>query len=908
MNKIIFLLFLLHIGFFLTAQPPSFYWTFDKKELLADQLDNKFLNIKNYNAEVKPVAGIKGSGIEPITVNKLIVTNLFKSVKYLSDFTIEFAFKGESFVFTTFPEADFRISFSSSELNVVYSIKLRGGKKRRETWSIPLTGTGITSYHHLNNNQWHHFAFIAKKKGNFEIWIDGKTDPVFTKKIDAFGGWDIKGSDGLRLNAAIDELAFYPAAVSAELIRQHILELRTNKAYSFQINPSLLAQIKTLPYQEDYSIDEKEFAPGYPEYTVQATDQLKTFPLPRYSTQQKLLPNFPWMAISYLHRELPGPGGMGFGKVSPRKAVELTDELAVNWNYYIELPTLRTDRVSAAKSYTNPSEIYSSLIHYANTHPELPVATVLMEVQNKPDQAGFDSRIPYVRNQQLNSVYYLSNEQKKPIVYNKKKWLNPFHSDTLLKMDGLTSAFYINQLARHLKRPVDIINENGEWFGHKWPEAMLKQSPEVNAFIAKTGMDFDRFNGWMQNHFDSVYKTTVLDHIPWKNTSFTFYNVSAYNSAYWPDYAERIMTNGLFNGSPRSTPAFYPARPDNWRLASGPLNGYGRIAEGRKKEFALGVRFFAPFVNAGWNLEEKNIRPAQWLGLLKSMVMLGADFFHVGYFNVTGSTGWPNGKGPNDPRGYIYQAAMPAYAQAIASRVWDFLEKGELLEDTLPTQSNMPYAFATSAPNHLVLVRKWNNQYLIFGSVQPNSNYRGNAPLEASTSITLEGHKITFNIRRQGSMYVYDVSGKEPVFYQLDGWHQYEHPWYWSKSVEVEAENIEGFSGLKKITERQSSSIYDFSTFNTYVLIDTDEISAIRLPSRRDSRALLLSLTLKRGNGAPVLRLKTTSGEIKKEIPSTDLFELKLTDQELKILQLKAEDELSLSVEKGSILLDKLVF
>src|SRR5690606_4926132 len=147
----------------------------------------------------------------------------------------------------------------------------------------------------------------------------------------------------------------------------------------------------------------------------------------------------------------------------------------------------------------------------------------------------------------------------------------------------------------------------------------------------------------------------------------------------------------------------------------GALNGYGTVAEGRKKEMALGVKFFAPFVSAGWGLEDKNIRPGQWLGLLKSMVMLGADFFHVGYFNVTGGTGWPDGKGPNDPRGYIYQAAMPAYAQAIASHIWEFIEKGKLLEDPLSNNRNMPFSFNATNPNHLVIVRKLNQKFLIYG-------------------------------------------------------------------------------------------------------------------------------------------------------------------------------------------------
>lgn len=367
------------------------------------------------------------------------------------------------------------------------------------------------------------------------------------------------------------------------------------------------------------------------------------------------------------------------------------------------------------------------------------------------------------------------------------------------------------------------------------------------------------------------------------------------------------MTNSLFNGTPRSTPSFYPSRPDNWRLASGPLNGYGTVAEGRKEEIALDVKQFAPFVSAGWNLEEKNIRPAQWLALLKSLVMLGADFFHVGYFNVTGTTGWPNGKGPNDPRGYIYQIAMPAYAQALASHTWEFLEKGVLLEDPLSKKSRMPFAFAASAPNHLVLVRKWKNQYLIFGSVQPNSNYQGNTPLEANTSIILEGHKIMFKIRRQGSMYIYNPSAKEAVFCQLDGWHQYEHPWYWKKSVEMEAENLEGVDSLSIITTRTASTESDFTNFDTYVRLEPGQVLSVSIPGKR-TQTLFLSLIIKKETGNPIVRLKTKSGEIRKVVNMIENNRIILTEEELIMLQLKTSELLSLTVENGKVLIDKLVF
>lgn len=889
------------------AQQPLSYWTFDNKDSLKDEVRDKILNLKNYRVQVEIIDGMVGRAINPIIPNQLIVTNLLREVNNLSDFTLELAFRGKGFVFTTFPSADFRLTFSSEGINILYNIQ-RKGKEVNEKWVIPLRGTGVTSYHNLADGKWHHFVLVARKSGIFEIWIDGKTDPQFTRNVSPFDGWIITGSDGLRLNAAMDELAFYNTALSPELTQQHAQELRNGEHYSFHINPAAIARQKKTPQQEIYTMDEKEFAPGYPDYTVQATDQLKAFPLPRYASDVSMPRNFPWMDITYLHRELPGDGGKGFGKMSPQTAVRLTDELAVNWNYYIELPTLRTDAATAQKRYTNPDEIFPSLIAYANAHPQLPAATVLMQVQNKPVQAGFDRNTPYVTARDLAGKYYLKDKNNKPIVYNKKKWLSPFTSMELVEKDGQTSAFYLKQLGRHLTRKINMINENGEWFGHKWPEELLRQSPEVVSFTTTNGMDYEHFNGWMQNRFDSVYKATILNNIPWHDVKFTFYNVSAYNSAYWPQYSERKMTNSLFNGTPRSTPAFYPARPDNWRLASGPLNGYGRVAEGRKKEMALGVRYFAPFISAGWNLEEKNIRPAQWLGLLKSMVMLGADFFHVGYFNVTGKTGWPNGKGPNDPRGYIYQAAMPAYAQAMASRVWEFLEKGVLLEDPLSKEPRMPFAFTASSYNHLVLVRKWDNKYLIYGSLQPNSNYKGNTAIASSTSITLEGRKVTFNIRRQGSMYVLDLSGNDPVFYQLDGWHQYEHPWYWSKDIEIEAENTEGLPTVKLIMERpHDAEKHDFTAFTTSLQLQQKEKISIRIPEKRGER-LMAAFVVKKNGEDTELVVESSNATIKKKITSPGFETITLSEEELNALQLQPGETLQLWSENGVLWLDKMRF
>ncbi|WP_165813822.1 LamG domain-containing protein [Terrimonas sp.] len=825
MGKINFFVFFYFTVLTTTAQKPVHYWSFDGRNIFSDTITGqKVINQTDIRKVIK-VNGVLNFGLAPSSLDNLLPFNLFRSVPVLNDFTLEFAFKSSQFTFLVFPKQNFRLNFSLNNLYISYTVS-RNNKVSKERWDIPLVGSGITSYNNLADNQWHHLALVARKSGSFEIWIDGKTDSLFKKAFPSFDNWVIDGADGFRLDGAIDELAFYASALSRDLIQQHALELKKGQHYSFLVNSAMISQKEKISHRESYIMDEKEFAPGYPNYTVQATDQLKAFPLPRYASGISMPRNFPWMDITYLHRELPGDGGKGFGKVDPQKAVQLTAELANNWNYYIELPTLRIDSATAQKRYESPTDVFSSLIDYANRHPQIQVATVLMQVQNKPAHAGFNQPSPYVTSKKLADKYYLQDKSGKPIVYSNKKWLSPFTSTDIVRKDGLTSAFYINQLAKHLTRKIDMINENGEWFGHKWPQQLLEQSPEVVSFLKKRGMDYDRFSGWMQNQFDSVYRTSILQNVPWSNVAFTFYNVSAYNSAYWPEYRERIRTNSLFKESPRSTPAFYPARPDNWRVASGPSNGYGTVAEGRKKEMALGIKFFAPFISAGWSLEENNIRPAQWLGLLKSMVMLGADFFHVGYFNVTGKTGWLDGKGPNDPRGYIYQAAMPAYAQAIASQVWDFLDKGMLLQDSLSKEKLMPFAFAASSSNHLVLVRKLGKRYLIYGTVQPNSNYKDNAALEALTSINLEGKKISFNIRRQGSMYVFDLSGVQPVFYQIDGWHQYEHPYYWDKPYSIEAEVsllLTNDQRIRVVTNCNKKDINNFSNFTTHIILPKGE-------------------------------------------------------------------------------------
>ena len=55
----------------------------------------------------------------------------------------------------------------------------------------------------------------------------------------------------------------------------------------------------------------------------------------------------------------------------------------------------------------------------------------------------------------------------------------------------------------------------------------------------------------------------------------------------------------------------------------------------RRSEIENGDTLFSPFVAAGWSVaEEHNVRPAQWLGLLKILGAWGSEFYYTGFFSL----------------------------------------------------------------------------------------------------------------------------------------------------------------------------------------------------------------------------------------------------------------------------------
>ncbi len=895
-------------------EKPYRYWTFDKENALLENTGVHLLKSNNcsYERIQSPVGDAIDFQDQFCSFNTSVLAGKVKNA-----FTIEFLFKGGKFDFRTFARQALLIRFGYAQIDFRTTHRQLDGTEETNNFSIRLNGSGISSYDYYNDGNWHHIVFAANAAtGVKRIWVDGISRDEFSASIPKGSALVFGPNDGFINTDCIDELAFYDIELPENVIQQHAYKVSKGLSYYsggklIKSNVTQFVARKRTSVNQN-SVDETEFAPGYPKYTVQATEQLKEFPDPRYNPQKQMPRNFSWMDIAtYMHRELPGAGGIESGKVSPEKAVEMLDVLVKRWNYYLEVPCLRLDGREAAERYNNKGSIVSAIINYARSHPEIPTSSVLMQIQGKPFHAGFDSKTAYVKSQLLTDRYYMRDANGKVVIFQGKKWLSPLAPTDVIEKDALTTIYYLKQLERSLGRPIDFLNDNGEVFGHIRPLDLLRKDPEIWKDFQQSGLTVSEYSARFQNKLDSIYKNTILTGTNWKGANFTFYNVSAYNTPYWPEYSLRRNTNTVhLSQFHYSTPSFYPSYPANWRTASGPLNGYSTVADGRKREITLGDTLFAPFVSAGWDLEENNIRPGQWLGLLKAMVMLGAEFFHVGYFNVTGSKGWPNGKGPNDPRGYVYQAAMPAYAQASVSWVYDLWRNSEILNVRPPKDSLVyTYRMPTSKENHLVIVRKSGQQYLIFGTIQPNSNEKGNSPVEDITSIHLDGRQVDLVIRRQGSLYVLDVSRpNNPVIRQLDGWHEYEHPYYWSRQVEIEFENMNGVV-TDMVTEKESKVPFDFRSFVTYVVLRKGQQLQLVLPERSKPEESF-SIFLKKKSGNPVLTIQSRHGSIVKTVhgKDNDLQEIRLSAEEIRQLKISSEEDLKALVEGGEVLLDKCRF
>ncbi len=841
------------------VKKPVVHFSFEQADFKKANEGNYVLRSAGGECTIKPVSGIKGEGVRFEGKNCLVSSNILNAVTG-DAFALAFYFKGNRFEFVSYPKQHFAVSFDYPYFSFTISTRQQG-KIVREFYKTELTGSGAQSYDHYNDGNWHSVVFnFSSRLGRREIWADGILINEPTAVLPKGKTVLFESFDGFKQNFQLDELKLFNQYLDSTSIREF-----SGKPQK----PHLTA-----------SLDTAQYAPGFPNYSVSLLNQLKRFPAPRYASGHGLHRNVSWMDINYLSER------------TANTAVEIETEMYKRWHYYLDVPLLRSDATTAARIYNDTSTVPGALVSLANRQPSWDYSVISMQAQIQPRHAGYNSDKPFISSQQLPDKNYLRGKEGKPILVNGRKILSPLMDEKIMVQDAETVRFYLNQLTRKLKRPPALITENGEVFGAAYRENLLRQDPLVWEDFQKSRLTRTEYFGKFQQEMEEQFRSVVMKGMP-KTTLFSIFQVSAVQPDFWGAYKFRRSVNRMPDGSIRSTPDFYPYTPANWQLAIGPYNGYGMIARGRVIEISLGDTDFSPFVAAGWLDEKDNIRPAQWLALLKSMVMLGADFFYVGYFNVTGPGGkWPNGVGPYDPKGYAYQVAIPGYAQAIRSQVSEFFGEGRLLNPS------SQFRFTASSINDLVLVRKVHDAWLIYGSIQPNSNQAANVPDSRVTTIELEQKKISFPIRRQGSMFILKAIDKaNPVFYQIDAWHELTHPYFWSGNLELEAENMSVEEGIATI-ETNASGTLDFSAFTSFRNMRTGARLSYMFDGMEQLQFKTATLSLWEKGSKPVeiaWKLGKHTGSWK-GIPEKTV-----------VIQLTGNGKLELTLKSGTMKLDKIV-
>jgi len=781
---------------------PYNYWTFDGTNPLKDSMNQSNLDAAYYQSPYSILTNSSNSGVGKYLQLDAASRQIVASSPFTPDtaYTIEFLFKASSDINQTIQWFSRRDAAINLRLYFPYirfttkSIPTGSTTTVTDNFDISLEAIGRGTYNYYVDNNWHHIVFkYDAKNGVKEVWIDGQLPTGFSKSI-AVGL--IPTNPGVTNNnicdvntstsyykyyGGLDEIAVYKTALPANMIYKHYLDFTQNKPYTFA-NTVLAVPTAT---SITGSLNMNEFAPGHPNANVDALTQLKNFPAARALRNSTLFPNT--MIFNPAH--IAGDGTSTYTKsILVSRSKEIQKELVTNFQYAL----LVTSNAHEVSDFSDTNTYSGAWIKMGNLNPTWKTSANSYWGQLNPNKINKPSMKAYVGCGCLPNTSYLKNASgqfidKNGNVSTTTKTLSPESPLDSLKLDGLTMRYYLDQLTKLMTRPLNHLFENGETMP-AWTSTGLKLDPTVNTAYTNSGLnDWSRFIGRGMKKLTASYTAEFLSLPALSSTRFSHFFLNGHPLYSW-NWQETRELNSLTNGQRYSSGDIYMQRPNVWRFWQGAAHGWQFVAESRFTEISMGDKLYSPFVSAGWVDEELIPRPAQWLGFLKVISMSGAEYFQTGYF----VTAQPY----QNPNNYVWQMAIPGYAEAVATRYQDILFNGTLMNGDVPANSinntTQPgYSFFAGDMTKLVVARKHNtlSKYAITGTIQPNSNFVGNAPLTGTASINLDGQNLKFNVRRQGSTYIYDKSNAlAPIFYQLDGWHENTHPYYWSKDFVFEGE------------------------------------------------------------------------------------------------------------------------
>lgn len=837
----------------IAQKTPSHYWHFDKTNPLADSTGSSSLDPTYFGGgyDIKTSGPVSKYLSVPKTGKAIVGPQLTLGN---AGYSIEFAIK---------PGTNFNQSQIISRRDNAFIFRMYVEYFRFTTivggvthnMDIDLQGINQKSLGYYLNGNWHHFVLTMNATTGYKaIYVDGQLLESTTTNTGTVSNSSSNRQLDINTNTTyfkyygdIDEVATYETAeLSDDEAATHSYNFFHGNHYSF----ASASQTATTAVLEG-KIDTLEYARGWSTSNIldSQLDQLRKAPYPRYRPKSNQLRNANWMQLNYFSGNYQ-TGVSTDSAVSFSRKINL--ELARNWNYYLMV----NNNTSTYTQYNDTTKFSGAWLKDANANPDLPAMAITFWSQINPGVIGKTNGTNYSTRKDLPDNYYVRNSSGQflqsngsVITQTSQKILSPDAPLDSLVQDGLTQKFYLQTLCSKLTRPLDYISENDEVI-KRYSSTTLAKDPTVTG--SKSTLSWDEYQSKKMAEKTLQYKGKLKE-VPqlqtW-NTKYSQYQIcgdTAYRFLWkYTQYVNDPIEGNNFNDR-MATQDFYVRWPSNWAVGTSAWNGWQRYIMTLKYQLAYGDSSTAPFVGAGWSTtsDSSNVRPAQWLGLLKALVGSGARYFHTGYFNEAASYNSPNPP-PVNPREYTYQVMMPSYAQAAMSRVNPIYDSSYILTGDAPldyTNGGVGYSFLSGDPRILTVVRKHKTRktYMIFTTIQPLANDSGNAELSKTATISLDGQTLSFTSRRQGSIYVYDNNNASaPVFYQVDEWHESTYPTRWSKDIVIEAENADNAlaDGRNIKTEGQTGT--NFTSYTTGVKTTDKPIFQIYTFSHKDSTQLYL--------------------------------------------------------------------
>ncbi len=782
--------------------------------------------------------------------------------------------------------------------------KDNGATVTENRFTILLDGIGRRNFDYYTDGNWHHMYFRYNSNfnatdGRLEIWVDGQLNTGFSFQDAALKGTLLNINNTINLLPStnsydkflgqMDNIAIYDINICDEQIyNNYNVALPSGPGipqanYCFN-NASCPINSISIPTSATYLTTEDPME--YPSGVIDPIDQLKKFTLARYLPGHTLNKNFNSLQSDYLGRRLIVSNALAIPS-----SLDIQKELASHWYYHF-------NAIENTKELQNLADFNLAWLNYAKVDPlNFSVAISTNHSQVVPTDAFYSNVIPYIKTFDINYLSYtnylnngtsstfLTNVCPTPGTSGNPACWSPAGNQSAYDKDGLTQKHYFDLLFNtySFNRKISLIVENNETLGpflfktNGTIACAPSSDPACISAQSTSGLSWTKYIAREKIKVDNdYYRDKFLDNTVsyWnclQNSMFLNYQVDGHtNPEYRFDYEYTRETQTVYSIDQSSvkhylpTPDFYLFNsPANWfaESLSNPTlqHGIKWIDITRNNEINnYGDLRFAPYIAAGWSdNDNEHARPGQWLGLMKCLGLYGVDFYHVGHFNDSYNL-------DPDAIGWCWQAATPIYAHAILSRVENFLKNGDLMAGDIPVNladpsGNKSYRFSANSPSNLVVVRQLKNisnalvnRFVLSGAIESLGNLQYNAETVKRVKISLPqislaNVNLDFYIRRQGNTYIFDntnpYSTGEQVFYQLDRWHQYEHPEYWTKDFHFEAEVFDNSpNALIKTRDGSNAAItngdfHDFTSFVTYNNGTTADALEYHFTPRNDSYA-----------------------------------------------------------------------